>query len=309
VSTLAAQLKRLRAQAGARHAPPSAGTVAEPTPGVRPAIPDVADPALRRLLLDTLARRPPVRPPASPGPSPAASDRALPGTELAPGLHYREQVPGLAADAGDAPLELVPLRARTTPDSARRGQLLYFDTETTGLAGGTGTRAFMLGAADWHDGRLRVRQLWITRLAAEPAMLDAFRGWLGPDTLLVSYNGKSYDAPLLAARYRLARQDNPLAGLAHLDLLHPVRRRYRGAWENCRLATVERRLLAIAREDDLPGSEAPRAFLDYLRGGPAGPFRRVLAHNHQDVVTLALLLERLLATADADPAAAGAPAT
>lgn len=75
--------------------------------------------------------------------------------------------------------------------------------------------------------------------------------------MFVSYNGKSYDAPLLATRYRLARLPNPLAGLGHLDLLHPVRRRWKGVWENCRLATAERQLLGVVRDDDLPGSEAP----------------------------------------------------
>ena len=319
-------LKRLRAQAGVRAlassgAPPT-------TPSTTAAIPNVADPALRRLLLDTLARRRPPPPSLSPQakrsdttPSlspqakgragegcsfplatrPFPPDRTLPGTELAPGLHLREHWPGLRAtdvDArgpADGVLPLPILGTRNITEPAARERLLFFDTETTGLAGGTGTRAFMVGAADWPAGRLRVRQLWITQLSAEAAMLDAFRGWLAPDTVLVSYNGKSYDAPLLATRYRLARRRNPLDGLPHLDLLHPVRRRYRGTWENCRLATIERQLLRILRDDDLPGSEAPAAFLGYLRGGSAHPLRRVLAHNHQDVVTLAVLLERLLA--------------
>ena len=169
-------------------------------------------------------------------------------------------------------------------------QLLCFDTETTGLSGGTGTRAFMVGASDLVDGQLRIRQLMTTTLAAETAMLEAFACWLQPGTVLVSYNGRSYDAPLLKARYRLARLPCPVTPLAHLDLLHPVRRRYRGVWENCRLATVERHLLKVLREDDLPGSEAPRAWRDYLAGGPATDLRRVLAHNHTDVRSLMQLL-------------------
>jgi len=83
---------------------------------------------------------------------------------------------------------------------------------------------------------------------------------------------------------------DPTVGLEHIDLLYPARRRYRGVYENCRLATVERRVLNIVREDDLPGSEAPAAWLTYLRGGSAANLRRVAAHNHQDVVTLARLL-------------------
>jgi uncharacterized protein YprB with RNaseH-like and TPR domain len=151
----------------------------------------------------------------------------------------------------------------------------------------------MIGAADWHGGALRIRQLTMRTMAAETEMLGAFRTWIRPDTLLVSYNGKCYDAPLLATRYRLARQTNPLAGLEHVDLLYPTRRRYRGVYENCRLATIERHVLRIVREDDLPGSEAPAAWLSYLRGGSAQTLRRVLAHNHQDVISLSRLLRHL----------------
>ncbi len=86
---------------------------------------------------------------------------------------------------------------------------------------------------------------------------------------------------------------NPLLGCLHLDLLHPVRRRWRGQWPNCRLATAERELLGVLREDDLPGSEAPRAWLDYLRGGNAHNLRRVAAHNAQDLRSLAGILLRL----------------
>jgi uncharacterized protein YprB with RNaseH-like and TPR domain len=193
---------------------------------------------------------------------------------------------------------------RKEPISA--AHLLFFDTETTGLAGGTGTRAFMIGASDWFEGALRIRQLTIANTAAEHAMLEAFREWLRPDTVLCSYNGKCYDAPLLATRYRLARMRNPLADLPHVDLLYPTRRRYRGVYENCRLATIERQVLRVVREDDLPGSQAPAAWLDYLRGGGSGMLRRVLAHNHQDVVSLAALLRHLSAATVADALAAEA---
>lgn len=151
----------------------------------------------------------------------------------------------------------------------------------------------MIGAADWHQGKLRERQMLITTLGAEAAMLDQFAAWLRPDTVLVSYNGKSYDAPLLKTRYRLHQRACPITGLAHIDLLHPVRRRWRGVWENCRLATVERQLLQVVREDDLPGAEAPAAWLGYLRGGSAAPLRRVAQHNSQDLRSLGGILLRL----------------
>ncbi|SFL11556.1 hypothetical protein SAMN04487938_3311 [Lysobacter sp. cf310] len=232
----------------------------------------------------------------------APLDRELPGEEIAPGLRLIQQ--HLPCELPTQALSLA--FAKRAEDRVDPRRLLFFDTETTGLAGGTGTRAFMIGAADWHrdplhgDG-LRVRQLLIASLAAEPAMLQAFAQWLRPDTVLSSYNGRCYDAPLLKTRYRLARLEDPLQALDHVDLLFPTRRRYRGTWENCRLATVERELLRIVREDDLPGSQAPAAWLHYLRGGGAGLLRRVVAHNHQDVVTLARLLQRLVEAEAATP--------
>jgi uncharacterized protein YprB with RNaseH-like and TPR domain len=98
---------------------------------------------------------------------------------------------------------------------------------------------------------------------------------------------------LLKTRYRLARLPDPLSGLGHLDLLHPVRRHWKGVWENCRLATIEHRVLGVVREDDLPGAQAPRAWLDYLRGGAATDLRRVATHNAQDLRSLAALLLHL----------------
>ncbi len=217
-----------------------------------------------------------------------STDREVPGEEISPGLHYTETW----AD-WPAPSASIDARFARVEEPVACSHLLHFDTETTGLAGGTGTRAFMIGAADWVDARLRLRQLTITSMAAESAMLRTFAGWLHAHSVLVSYNGKSYDAPLLATRYRLARLPNPLTGLRHLDLLHPVRRHWKGMWANCRLATAERRLLGVVREDDLPGAEAPAAWLHYLRGGSAANLRRVLQHNAQDLKSLAGILAYL----------------
>lgn len=256
--------------------------------------------ALRRLLA---SRNRAITPTPRAEPS-GPVDRSLPGTEVAPGLHLIEAFIPQAI-----PAQPLSLAFSKRPDETVAAQdLLFFDTETTGLAGGTGTRAFMIGAADWYrDARrgegLRVRQLLMSTMAAEGAMLERFASWLSPSTVLSSYNGRSYDAPLLKTRYRLARRGDPISALDHVDLLYPTRRRYRGTWENCRLATIERQLLRIAREDDLPGSEAPAAWLNYLRGGSARNLRRVGEHNHQDVVTLAQLFLRLV-QAEADERAA-----
>ncbi len=299
-----------RSVPGKFSSPPSCadGSVAAPP---RPAVQSIE--SLRRLLgvrggtLAPMRVRGPV-------------DRALPGDEIAAGVRLIQAHLPMPAPPSTWPLafaqRIAPRRARLPatqrplPGTVDPRDLLFFDTETTGLAGGTGTRAFMIGAADFYchpqqgDG-LRVRQLLITTLGAETAMLRAFAQWLSPRTMLSSYNGRCFDAPLLKTRYRLARLDDPLHDLDHVDLLFPSRRRWRGRWENCRLATIEREALAIAREDDLPGSQAPAAWLGYLRGGSSALLRRVAAHNHQDVVTLALLMARLVALHAEDAASAG----
>lgn len=268
MSALAARLRQLRTQSG------QASLATPPKPALTP---DVLQLIRRRTRLQGVAQ------------GSEASDRFVPGTEIAPGLFLTEAL----MDWGHPEPLIDSAFARWTEPVAHR-RLVHFDTETTGLAGGTGTRAWMIGAADWlPDGRFRVRQLTITTIAAEVAMLRAFATWLTPDTVLVSYNGKCYDAPLLTTRYRLARMPNPLSGLGHLDLLHPVRRRWKHVWPNCRLATAERELLGVVREDDLPGSEAPAAWLSYLRGGSALNLRRVLVHNHQDLKSLAGVLLHL----------------
>jgi uncharacterized protein YprB with RNaseH-like and TPR domain len=268
------------------HAPRPELTSSDPVfaPVGRPEVPE----HIRRLLgirAKSLAPRPAA-------PRPLATDRHVPGEEIAPGLYFTQHHQRWP----DAPAVLDASFARLGP--IERERLLFFDTETTGLAGGTGTRAFMIGAADWRDGGLRLRQLTITTLAAEADLLRTFAQWLPASTALVSYNGKCYDAPLLNTRYRLARQPSPLPALLHLDLLHPARRRWKGRWENCRLGTLERRVLDIVRDDDLPGSEAPRAWLDYLRGGSARDLRRVADHNAQDLRSLAGLCLRLAALGD-----------
>ena len=216
-----------------------------------------------------------------------SQDRVLPGTEIEPGVLYLEEF----FKCADSPNIINAEFAKF--GSIRHEHCLYFDTETTGLSGGTGTRAFMIGAADWMNGQLRVRQLYLTTMGGELAMLKEFASWLQPETVLVSYNGRCYDSPLLKTRYRLARLPDPISGLRHLDLLFPTRRSYRGVWENCKLSTIERNALGVVREDDLPGSEAPRAWRDYLRGESAKDFRRVIQHNSQDMKSLQSLLAHL----------------
>lgn len=222
----------------------------------------------------------------------STKSRRIPGVEIAEGLWLEETVHAL----GHVWPEWLCCKFDRREVPVRAQDLLFFDTETTGLAGGTGTRAFMIGAADVQGDVLRIRQLTISSMRAETAMLQTFQSWLSANTILSSYNGKCYDAPLLRTRYRLMRLHEPISALDHIDLLFPSRRHWKGRYENCRLATIEHRVLGVVREDDLPGSEAPAAWLQYLRGGSAHMLNRVLAHNHQDVISLARLFLRLSET-------------
>lgn len=306
MSAVLDRLRSLRQQAGVA---PAAAPAAAPvvSPAIGPDVSAPGTPARRSEVPEHIRRLLGIRSKASaPGPAtamlpPRDVDRHVPGERIADGLFYTEAM----TPWPDAPAVINAAFARL--GHFARDQLLYFDTETTGLAGGTGTRAFMIGAADWRAGGLRVRQLTMTTMAAETAMLRTFAQWLADDTVLVSYNGKCYDAPLLNTRYRLARQPSPLPGLVHLDLLHPSRRRWKGQWENCRLGTLERQVLRIVRDDDLPGSEAPRAWLDYLRGGSARNLRRVAEHNAQDLRSLAGLCQHLSTLTERELALVAAP--
>lgn len=314
--TLAMRLRDLRRQAGARGLDVSASThraegLTSATVPARSTASYVVDAdagpstgsaaelrqrvsSLRRLLAQRETLRDVgsnVAPPAAA----AAHDRTLPGTEVAPGVRLIERSyarPCLPDWVALKPLRSLPQQRQALlhdPDSEHVvgiARLIAIDTETTGLAGGTGTRAFMIGVADLDEDRLRVRQLLITTLAGESSMLGMFCDWLRPDHVLVSYNGRSYDRPLLSTRLRLARLSDPLPALPHMDLLHVTRRAYRSVWANCRLATAERELLGVVRDDDLPGSEAPAAWLTYLRGGSGANLRRVATHNDQDLRSL-----------------------
>ncbi len=184
------------------------------------------------------------------------------------------------------------------------GPIVGLDTETTGLAGGTGTLAFMVGIAEAKRDHVHLRQWLLTAFSGEAAMLDDVAEALVGAGLLVSYNGKGFDLPLLRDRRRL-RRGVPLVEPPHLDLLVPVRRLFRKVWPDCRLVTAEQRLLGLFRHQDLPGSEAPRAWRDHLAGRGGDGLQQVLRHNALDVLSL-LVLGPVLARALHDPLAYGA---
>jgi uncharacterized protein YprB with RNaseH-like and TPR domain len=178
---------------------------------------------------------------------------------------------------------------------------LFVDTETTGLAGGAGTVVFLIGLARWRDGALAMRQLLMTRFCGEAAMLRYANAW-AQRAGFVSYNGKRFDMPLLSTRACLAGVPDIWLKRDHLDLLYSVRRAFASRWPDCRLSTLERRLLNVQRQDDLPGSQAPAAWLDYLRQGDSLRLAAVVAHNRQDLLSLARALAVLGAVHREPPA-------
>jgi len=186
---------------------------------------------------------------------------------------------------------------------------VFVDTETSGLAGGAGTVPFLIGMARHEPEGLRVRQYLLGRFGAERAMLSACLPRLEQGAGLVSYNGKTFDLPLLRDRLRLqgvARGlERGLERSCHLDLLHAARRAFGGIWADCRLGTLEQRLLGFRRHDDLPGAEVPAVWFEYLHRGRTERMAAVLAHNRDDLVSLALALPALDAVYG-DPLAAGA---
>lgn len=186
---------------------------------------------------------------------------------------------------------------------------LFVDTETTGLAGGTGTTAFLVGLARLTSDTLIVRQYLITRFGGEPALLRAVADFAATARTLVSFNGKCFDLPLLTTRYRLAGLPTPFRDWPHADLLHPVRRAFGREWPDCRLGTTEHRLLGFARPGDLPSAEVPAVWLHWLRHRDMGRLPAVLEHNRWDLISLVALVPALAAayaaprTHGADPLA------
>jgi len=189
----------------------------------------------------------------------------------------------------DAPLDLLSAVARAEQPLADARRLLFLDAETTGLAGGTGTYAFLVGAAWLEDDRLVLVQHFMRDFDEEPALLAALRPLLERASGLVTFNGSTFDLPLLETRFIMTRRRWP-ATLPHLDLLRPARRVWNSHLADCRLATLEREVVGVVREDDIAGALIPTLYFDFLRSRRAGPLGRVLAHNRDDVLTLVGLL-------------------
>jgi uncharacterized protein len=179
---------------------------------------------------------------------------------------------------------------------------LFLDTETTGLAGGTGTYPFMVGIAWWDAGGLQVEQFFMRDLDEEHSMLLELSERMQERPVLVTFNGKSFDWPLLETRYRMTRSFPAFTPGVHLDLVHPARQLWRLRLGSVRLKDLERHVLqrdgcalGWSRHDDIDSSLIPQMYFDYLRGGPAEPIAGIFRHNQKDLRGLAALAGRILA--------------
>jgi uncharacterized protein len=175
---------------------------------------------------------------------------------------------------------------------------LFLDIETTGLAGGTGTYAFLIGIAWWDAGGLQVEQLFMRDFSEEHSLLQELSGRLAERPVLVTFNGKSFDWPLLENRFTMTRCIPKPKLAAHLDLLHPARALWKLRLGSVRLIELERRVLdpqrlGWHREDDISSALIPQYYFDYLRGGTANPLAGVVRHNQMDLRGLAALFGKI----------------
>lgn len=167
----------------------------------------------------------------------------------------------------------------------------FLDTETSGISGGTGTYAFLVGVARFVDGKFTLQQFFLRDPSEEPAMLEALINFLAPCEGLVTFNGKSFDAPLLVTRYSLHRIPVPFKDYAHIDLLPLARRLWRDRLPSRALKYLEEHVMGFTRSsDEVPGYEIPWLYFDYLRSGDARPLGGVFYHNAMDIVAMAALL-------------------
>jgi len=169
-------------------------------------------------------------------------------------------------------------------------RLLFLDTETTGLSGGTGTLAFLVGLGYFNDQGFVLNQYLCRDPLEEPAMLLEIANLAENFSGLVTFNGKSFDIPLLNSRFILNRLPKPFENYSHLDLLHLSRKLWRNRLQSRALQDLEQQILEIPRtSDEIPGWMIPEIYFDYLRTGNAEPIKGVLYHNGMDIVSLAAL--------------------
>jgi uncharacterized protein YprB with RNaseH-like and TPR domain len=209
---------------------------------------------------------------------------------------FAEPLPASLALLAHARDEALSRRTRAALSNPMKW--LFLDTETTGLAGGTGTYAFLVGLAWWDAGGLQVEQFFMRDFAEEHSLLHELAARISERPVLVTFNGKSFDWPLLESRFTMTRSIAVPRLAAHLDLLHPARAVWKLRLGSVRLVELERhvldaRRLGWHRDDDIASALIPQFYFDYLRGGSSRPLVGVIRHNQMDLRGLAALYVRM----------------
>jgi uncharacterized protein YprB with RNaseH-like and TPR domain len=229
-------------------------------------------------------------------------------------LHGRTPIGEIVSTITEG-LEAMQLMARAWPAAAGiDGRLLFLDLETTGLFGGAGTQAFLVGCASIEGSSIRVRQFLLPGFEHERAVLGEFQAWAKAHGTLCTYNGRSFDVPLIETRFMFNRVACPLDGVPHLDMLHAARRLWRqrpltiGTPDpddsSCSLSVLEKHIAGLHRIGDVPGYEIPSRFFKFVRSGDARPLEAVMEHNRLDLISLAAVLARAITLITSGPGAA-----
>lgn len=229
-------------------------------------------------------------------------------------LHGRTPIGEIVATITDG-LDAMKLMAKAWPAAEGiDGRLLFLDLETTGLFGGAGTQAFLVGCASIEGTSIRVRQFLLPGFEHERAVLAEFQSWAKAQGTLCTYNGRSFDVPLIETRFMFNRVPCPLDGVPHLDMLHAARRLWRqrplttGTPDpddsSCSLGVLEKHIAGLHRVGDVPGYEIPSRFFKFVRSGDARPLEAVMEHNRLDLISLAAVLARAITLISSGPAVA-----
>ena len=230
-------------------------------------------------------------------------------------LHGRTRIGDIVSTIGEG-LDAMKLMAKAWPAAQGiDGRLLFLDLETTGLFGGAGTQAFLVGCASIEGSSIRVRQFLLPGFEHERAVLSEFQSWAKAHGTVCTYNGRSFDVPLIETRFMFNRVPCPLDGVPHLDMLHAARRLWRqrpltsGTPDpddsSCSLGVLEKHIAGLHRIGDVPGYEIPSRFFKFVRNGDARPLEAVMEHNRLDLISLAAVLARAITLITSGPAAAG----
>jgi uncharacterized protein YprB with RNaseH-like and TPR domain len=261
-----------------------------------------------RKRLSRLGRRKSTRRVPSRPRSPSSGDVELPGKEIeTPAgmafridaeypLHYQHGQRKLHELSNFQPSFAAEVAQDPALDRVGLNDLIFLDTETTGLGGGAGTIAFLVGLGIFSESGFELRQYFLRDPGEEKSMLLALEQDLVNREAFVTFNGRVFDVPLLEMRYNIgARKRWSLSQWPHFDLLYPARRLWRRTLPNCRLGTIELEVLNVQRTDeDVPGELIPGMYLDYLRSGDATEMRKVVYHNAIDILSLVGLTTEIL---------------